>query len=327
MTTALLLLLAGLLLLVKGGDWFVTAAVRLAEFLRMPHVVIGSTLVSLATTTPEFAVSIMAGLRGEAGLAVGNAVGSVICNLGLIVGLTAVLRHVHVHWKTLRRALFTMLGLGLLLVALTWDLRLSRLSGAALVALGLGYFAWDFLDHYRNRQPATVREAVAIQTEAVGDRPFLATPAGAILQFLGGAGVVVVGSRLLVEGAVTVAQGLGVPPLVIGLTVVAAGTSLPELITAITSSRRNVSDLSLGNVLGANIANLSLIVGAAALLQDITLDRVAQAFHLAVMLGFMAVVALFVRTGSRVTRAEGAVLLGAYIAYLGVVLAWMLAVR
>ncbi|MFM1769205.1 MAG: hypothetical protein RJA22_1734 [Verrucomicrobiota bacterium] len=327
MNVAALLLVAGLLLLIKGGDWFVTAAVRLAEFLRMPHVVIGSTLVSLATTTPELAVSIMAGLRGEAGLAVGNAVGSVICNLGLIVGLTAVLRHVDLHWKTLRRALFAMIGLGLLLLLLTWDLRLSRLSGAALVALGLGYFAWDFLDHYRNRTPAAVREAVAIQAEAVGDRPFLATPAGALLQFLGGAGVVVLGSRLLVEGAVTLAHGLGVPPLVVGLTVVAVGTSLPELITAITSSRRNVSDLSLGNVLGANIANLSLIVGAAALLQDITLDRVTQVFHLAAMLGFMGLVALFVRTGSRVTRTEGAILLGSYAIYLGAVLAWMLAAR
>lgn len=327
MIPALLLVAAGLLLLVKGGDWFVTAAVRLAEFLRMPHVVIGSTLVSLATTSPELAVSIMAGARGEAGLAVGNAVGSVLCNLGLILGLTAVLRRVDLHGKTLRPPLLVMTGLGVLLLVLGADLHLSRASGALLVALGLGYFAWDFLRHWRLRTPAAVREAVAIQTEAVGDRPFLETRTGSVVQFLGGAAVVILGSRLLVDGAVTLAHGLGVPPLVIGLTVVAVGTSLPELVTAVTSTRRNVSDLSVGNVLGANIANLSLIAGTAALLQDVTLDRATRAVHLPAMLVLMGLLMVFVRTAGRLTRREGLILMGAYALYLGAVVAGMLAGR
>ena len=169
------LLLGGLFLVIKGGDWFVTAAVRIAEFLRMPRVVIGSTLVSLTTTTPELVVSIVAGARGEAELAVGNAVGSVICNIGLILGVTGAFRRMDVHPRTLRLPLAMMCGLGVLLTLMTLELQLSRLHGGILLALGLGYFAWDFLIHLRNRKPAVVKEAVAIANEKVGERRVLET--------------------------------------------------------------------------------------------------------------------------------------------------------
>lgn len=315
------MLLGGLALIIKGGGFFVAAAVRIAEFLRMPRVVIGSTLVSLTTTTPELVVSIMAGLRGESGLAVGNAVGSCICNIGLILGVTAGIKQVDVHFRALRTPLLAMFGFGALLFLMTLDLSLARWQGGLLVAGGLGYFAWDFWQHWRDRKPEDIAEATAIETEKAAARwAWVQTRTGTVAQFLFGAIIVVAGSRLLVEGAVGTAARLGVPSIVIGLTVVAVGTSLPELVTAVTSARQSVSDLAVGNVLGANIANLSLIVGAAAMIQSVGMDRMTQRFNFPAMLGVMVLLCWMLRTDRRVTRREGFTLLAAYGGYLAALL-------
>lgn len=317
MLLSLSMLLGGLALIVKGGEWFVAAAVKTAEFLRMPRVVIGSTLVSLATTTPELVVSIMAGLHGHSGLAVGNAVGSCICNIGLIVGVTAALKHVDVHLRALRTGLIVMFGAAVGLFLMTLSLKLGRWQGAVLLAAGAGYFVWDFVTHYRDRKPRDLAEAKAIGREHSGQGArWLEGRTGTAMQFIAGAAVVVVGSRLLVGGAVDVAGALGVPPMIIGLTVVAVGTSLPELITAVSSSRQAVSDLSVGNVIGANIANLTLIVGAAAVLHELELDRPTQLFSFPAMLIGMGLLLWVLSTERRVTRREGALLLGYYGLYL-----------
>jgi cation:H+ antiporter len=326
MSTELLMLLGGLALIIKGGDFFVAAAIRLAEFLRMPRVVIGSTLVSLATTTPELVVSIMAGLRGEAGLAVGNAVGSCICNIGLILGVTASIKQVDVHFRALRLPLFVMLGCGILLFLMTLDLSLSRGQGWFLLLGGALYFVWDFGRHWKNRKPEDMAEATAIETEKAAARwAWVQTKPGTIVQFLVGAIIVVAGSRLLVEGAVGVAQRLGIPSIVIGLTVVALGTSLPELVTAVTSSRKSVSDLAVGNVLGANIANLTLVVGTAAVIQTVGLDRFTQLFNFPALLVIMGILVVILWTGRRVTRREGVVLLGVYALYIAALTGFTLA--
>jgi cation:H+ antiporter len=312
-------LAVGLVLIITGGEWFVGAAVRLAEYLRMPRVVIGSTLVSLATTTPELVVSIMAGTRGESGLAVGNAVGSCVCNIGLILGLTAAIKQIEVHPSALRIPLTALFLFGLLLFVMTTDLVLSRRQGLLLVALGLGYFVFDFVYHSRHARAAAVAEAGAIEEDIAARFAWLRTRHGTAVQFLAGAGVVVVGSRLLVDAAVGLAAALGVPSIVVGLTVVAVGTSLPELITAVTSSRTNVSDLSVGNILGANIANLTLIVGTAAALQEVRMDRATQLFNFPALLVSLVLLLYVLLTENRVTRRQGALLLGSYAVYLAVI--------
>ena len=317
MLLEMLMLMGGLALIVRGGGFFVAAAIRLAEFLRMPRVVIGSTLVSLATTTPELVVSIMAGLRGESGLAVGNAVGSCICNIGLILGVTASLRQVEVHFRVLRTPLIAMVGVGVLLSLMTVDLSLARWQGAVLLAGGVAYFVWDFGHHWRERKPAAVAEATAIKKEkSAADWAWVKTRTGTVVQFVAGALVVVAGSKLLVDGAVGLAGRLGVSSMVIGLTVVAVGTSLPELVTAVTSSRQSVSDLAVGNVLGANIANLTLIVGTATWIQSVDLDRLTQLFNFPALLAMMALLCWMLWTDRRVTRREGAILLVVYGVYL-----------
>jgi cation:H+ antiporter len=312
----ILLLVVGLALLIKGGDFFVTAAIRLAEYLRMPRVVIGSTLVSLATTTPELVVSLMAGAKGESELAVGNAIGSCICNIGLILGLTAALKHVDVHPPALRVPLIAMFGFGTLLFLMSFDLRLSRGQGFMLIGGGLIYFLYDFVRHARDKKPAEVSEAAAIEREIARRFEWFHSKTGSIVQFVLGAGVVVLGSRLLVDSAVTIAARLGIPSILIGLTVVAIGTSLPELITAVASSRQAVSDLAVGNVLGANIANLTFIIGTAAVLSDVRMSRATQLFNFPAMLVVFALLLWMLLTDRRVTRKEGIVLVVVYIHYI-----------
>jgi len=310
-------LAGGLMHIIKGGDYFVAASVRIAEFLKMPRVVIGSTLVSLATTTPELVVSIMSGLKGESGLAMGNAVGSCICNMALILGITALLKRVDIHPRALRAPLIVMCGCGLLLFLLTFDLVLTRWQGGLLIVLGVSYFCWDFWTHYRDRKPADIAEATVIEAESAATRwGWFKKPAGTAVQFILGAGIVVIGSRFLVDGAVGVAGRLGIPPIVIGLTVVSAGTSLPELITAITSARKAVADLAVGNVLGANIANLTLIVGAAAVLHDVSMVRLTQLFNLPALLLIMALLIWSLLTRHRLSGREGCILLGSYAVYI-----------
>lgn len=313
----LLMLLGGLALIVKGGELFVAAAVRLAEFLRMPRIVIGTTLVSLATTSPEMVVSIVAGLNGEAGLAVGNAIGSCMCNIGLILAVTAIIKRVDVNFRTLCMPLLTLLGFGVLLFVMTLDLSLARWQGGVLLAAGAGYFAWDFWENWRRRKPQEVTEASAIGKEMSAARwAWVETRTGTVVQFLFGAAVLIAGSRLLVEGAVGLAAGLGVPSIIIGLTVVAVGTSLPELVTAVTSSRKSAGDLAVGNVLGANIANLTLVVGAAAVVHEVRMDRLTQLFNFPAMLVLTVILIGMILTYRSVSAREGKVLLVLYVLYI-----------
>lgn len=316
MLISILLLVIGLALIIKGGGLFVSASVRIAEFLKMSRVVIGSTLVSLTTTSPELVVSVMSGLKKESGLAVGNAIGSCICNIGLILGVVAAFKHIDVHPRAMRTPLIAMFAIGGLLLLLTLDLRLSREQGALFILLGSAYFIYDFVQHKRDTQPEDIAEATAIESELLATHSWLHTGWGTTAQFAFGAALVIVGSKLLVDGAVQIALNLGISTLVIGLTVVAIGTSLPELVTAITSSRQNVSDLAVGNVLGANIANLSLIIGSAAAIYPVTLDRVTQLFNFPALLLFMAALLVILLSNRRITRREGVFLLGSYAAYL-----------
>ncbi len=308
---------AGLALIIKGGGWFVGAAVRIARYLRMPRVVIGTTLVSLTTTLPELTVSIISGLEGQSGLAVGNAVGSCICNIGLILGVTATGAALRVDFMELRFPLLTMVACGIGLVALTLDLRLSRPEGLLLIALGLGYFIFDFISSYRAREPEAKTDAGKLAEAVARIPPWIETRLGTAFQFVGAALLVILGSRLLVLGAVGTAQIIGIPPIFIGLSLVAVGTSIPEFVTALASSRKGVSDLSLGNVVGANIANLTFVIGTGAVLTDVTMDRETQLFSFPAMLLIMALLIWFVRSEERLSRREGAILLLYYALYLG----------
>jgi len=307
-----LLLLVGLALIIKGGDLFVASSIRIAELLRVPRVLIGSTLVSLATTSPELTVSVTASLRGEPGLAVGNAVGSCIANIALVIGTVAVLQPVAVRPEPVRVPFWIMIGLGVLVFGMTGDLRLSFWHGLPLVLLAVGYVAFDFWRHRVGAVPDEADEADAVAEQLAG---LQRTGLGSTLVFAGGAAMVILGSRLLVDSGIVIAGALGVPPIVIGLTAVAVGTSLPEFVTAVASTLKGASDLSVGNILGANILNLGLIVGASAMIHEVNMSRTIQLYNFPVMLFVMGLLGFGLIRWQRLTRFGGWALLAVYAGY------------
>lgn len=246
---ALALFAAGLILLVKGGDWFVAAAADIARALGIPAFIVGATVVSLATTMPELLVSLTAAAAGKTDMAVGNAVGSVTANTGLIMALAMVLSPAAMP----RRAYAAPC---LLLTAAAGVLHLGTRDGYlklwACLALGVIFAA--FL-----RQNAAAARWSRQEASGTGERDITGRDLGLFL--LGAAGVAV-GSRLLVTGGSAIAEGLGVSERTVAVTMVAVGTSLPELVTALTAIRKGEGALSAGNIIGANIIDLSLILPA-----------------------------------------------------------------
>jgi len=299
----LFLFAVGLAFVIVGGDLFVSSSVAIAERARLPKVLVGGTLVSLATTCPELAVSATASLRGNASIALGNAVGSVICNIGVIIGVLCILRPMPVERSDFRFPSLFMLGSGVLLAILTLPLRLGRAAGVLLIGCAALYLALDYLRHARRQREPDC---------AAGGRMGLWK---SVAVFVLGAALVIAGSRLLTDGAVGLAKVLGVPKIVIGLTLVALGTSLPELVTAVTSARKGVPELSLGNVVGANIMNMTLITGVAAAIAPLEMERTTQLYNLPAMLAFCAALLAMARTGGQLTRREGFAFLGLYAAY------------
>ena len=300
-----LLTVLGLALVAKGGDLFVDASVFIGRVFRVPRFIIGGTLVSLATTTPELAVSAIASSSGDSGIALGNAIGSCICNIGLIVGTVALLTQVEVEPREFARRSAWMVSAGVLLVAFTWSGTLGRGPAMVLLALAVAYLAWDYLGIRARRRDEG-------DDPTVEDRTGLPRHVGV---FALGAVLILLGSNLLVDAGSALAVDLGVPSIVIGLTVVAVGTSLPELVTGLSAARKGVPDLSLGNIIGANILNIFLVVGLSGTIRPLTIDRFTQIYSFGWLgLFFAAAVALPARTG-RFHRRGGAILLGGWVAY------------
>ena len=309
----LLVFAVGLAIVIKGSGLFVASSVAIGVHARLPRAVIGGTLVSLATTAPELTVSATASAQGNPGLAVGNAVGSAIGNIGVILGVLCILRPMDVKPRDFRFPAFAMLAAGFLLTGLTVTLRLGRLRGAALVTCGVAYLALDWWRHRRRGRDGP-HAATAAEAPAMSLRRSIGL-------FILGAAMVVLGSRLVSDSAVKLAALAGVPPMIIGLTLVAIGTSLPELVTAVASARRGVPELSLGNVVGANIMNITLITGVSAVIRPLTLTRTTQLYNFPAMIIFFLLLLAVARTGRRLTRKEGGVFVLFYIAYvIGLVL-------
>jgi len=277
----LIYLVVGMLLVIKGGDWFVDSSVSIARAARIPRVIIGGTLVSFATTMPELVVSSTASWMGDSGIALGNAVGSVIANIGLIVGVAGLLTRIKIHSKIFIERAVWMLALGVLIVVLTAGRHLGRPVGLGLLVLGLVYLGADLM--FRKKSTGEDEE-----TEKESNLPL----GRAVMLFISGAVLVVLGSRFLVTGGTGIAAALGIPSILIGLTVVAVGTSLPELVTAIVAARKGVADLSVGNILGANVLNLTLITGTAGTIRPLEMSRFTQLYSLPAMILFMVLMVL-----------------------------------
>ncbi len=305
-----ILLALGIALIIKGGDIFVTSSVVIAKHAGIPRVVIGGTLVSLATTAPELAVSATASLQGNPGLAVGNAVGSAICNIGLIIGILCILHPLDVRREDFCVPARMMLAAGIVLTILTIHLRLARPHGILLIACALVYLIVDYLRHRRRVRPPSA------SPEASSDQPSWSLRK-AVAYFVLGALLVIAGSRLMSDNGVKLASMMGIPDMVIGLTLVAIGTSLPELVIAVTAVKKGVPELSLGNVVGANILNITLVTGVAGTIHPLSMTRNTQLYNFPAMLILFILLLVMARTDNKLTRKEGWVFILFYVFYLG----------
>ena len=302
----ILLIAVGFALVAKGGNLFVDSSIYIGRALRIPRFVIGGTLVSLATTAPELVVSVTAASMGDSGIALGNAVGSCICNIGLIVGLVAIIMPVQVDRPDFIRRAAWMAGGGVLVVAFSWDGSMERMYGLLLLAGAVAYLAWDLAGILRSRR----------QSVSEAEDPDAAEGLGAAVGWFAVGGVcVIVGSRLLVTSGQGLAAALGVPSAIIGFSVIAIGTSVPELVTGVTAARKGVPDLSLGNILGANVLNLLLVVGLSGTIQPLQIDAFSQLYGFPWLgIFFVAVIGAVLRFGV-VRRAAGIALLLLYALY------------
>ena len=266
-TPVLLLFLAGTIaVLGKSADWLVQAAVMLSQKSGLPKVVIGATVVSLGTTTPEAAVSVLAALQGSSGLALGNAVGSVICDTGLVLGLSCLLGAIPLDRKILNRQGRIQLGSGILLVlaSFPWGAPQEVFTQGGRLAQPTGIVFLVLLLIYLRQSVVWTRQEQSGSPIEKGEEP-VGTSLALIFGRLAAAVILVIGSsHLLITLVTEAAQRFGVPPSVIAATLVAFGTSLPELVTAITAVRRQHGDLAIGNVIGADILNVLFVSGAAA---------------------------------------------------------------
>ena len=261
------LFVVGLVLMGRGGDLFVDASSQLSRAFRVPRFIVGGTIVSVATTVPELLTSIQASLDGDSGMALGNAIGSCIANIGLITGLVAIIMPIEFDRSDVLKRSTWMMFAAVFIVIVSWNLKISFAYAVVLLIFTGVYLVWDVFGIVRHRSK--------LFDEPIGDHP---TPLSAIGWFLLGAVFVGFGSKLLVDAGQNIAVALGISTTVIGLSFVAFGTSLPELVTGIKAARRGMPDLSLGNIIGANVLNLLLIVGASGVITPLVLEPMSQQY-------------------------------------------------
>ncbi len=312
------LIVAGLTLLIWGADRFVHGAASSASNLGVPPLLIGLTVVAFATSAPEILVSVVAALRGEPGLAFGNAIGSNIVNIGLVLGITALVRPIPLESATLRREMPALLAVTLLTVSLFLDTRLSRPDGVVMLTGLVIVMIW--LTRLGLRSAAN--DPIKMDYEA--EIPANESTKSAIVWLVVGLGTLLIGARWLVDGSINVAEALGVSEVVIGITIVAFGTSLPELAVSLVSALKGEYGLAIGNIVGSNIFNLLAVIGVAATIQPAAVHPSVLSLHVFVMVAFTLV--LFAMTydydgKAKLSRLEGFALLAAYVAYTSYVVA------
>lgn len=305
MIVNILMIVAGVVLVLWGADRLTDGAVALAERMEIPQIVIGLTIVALGTSAPEFCVSLVSALKGTADLAVGNVVGSNIFNAMLIVGVAAMVAPMTILPSTVRKDVpVALLASVALTVMVLMDGDLSRVD-AALLFVGFLAFMWVTLRGAKGSH--------AIEQEQAAPRDY------SVLKLVGllvlGLACLVVGSNIFVDGATSVAQTLGVSEAVIGLTIVAGGTSLPELATSVVAARKGNSGIAIGNVLGSNVLNILLILGAAGLICPMQVQGITLV-DFAMMSGSVLLLWLFSYTKLTVARWEGAVLTVLFLGYM-----------
>ncbi len=310
------LVIAGLVLLSWGADRFVHGAASVARNLGVRPLLIGLTVVAFATSAPEILVSVVASIEGQPGLAFGNAIGSNIVNIGLVLGITAMVRPISLESATLQHEMPALLAVSLLTVSLFLDSYLSRVDGLVMLTGLVITMIW--LARLGLRSAANDPFVLDYEAEIPAD---VSMPMASVWLIVG-IGALLLGAELLVSGAVAIAVLLEVSDVVIGILVVALGTSLPELAVSVASALKREYGLAIGNIVGSNIFNLLAVIGAAATIAPTAIEPTVLSLHIFVMVAFTLV--LYAMTydydnKTSLTRIEGLALLIAFFAYDGYV--------
>ncbi len=312
MTLAFIAVIAGLALLVWSADRFVEGAAATARHFGMPPLLIGMVIIGFGTSAPEMVVSALSASQGNPGIALGNAYGSNITNIALILGLTALISPIAVHSQVLRKELPVLAAVTALAAWQLWDGEVTRLDAVVLLVVFAGLMGWTIWQGLKDK-------ADEFGSEMAHELDDHAMPVRRALFWLVlGIVLLIVSSRILVWGAVEIALGFGVSDLIIGLTVVAIGTSLPELASSLVAVRKGEHDLALGNVIGSNLFNTLAVVGIAGAIHPLSVGP--EVFSRDVMTMSALTLSLFVigygfRGAGRINRVEGALLLACYAAY------------
>ena len=309
--TTTLLILGGLVLLAAGGELLVRGAVGLSQLLKISPLLAGLTIVGFGTSTPELATSIQAAMGGSPGIALGNVIGSNVANILLILGVSALIMPLAVNPASFKRDSIAMGGSVLLCAGAIMLGRIELLVGAVLVLVLAGYIWWA----YRSEALAHDAEAIRHETELADTTPKSHNVWVLSLMVLAGLAAAIFGARLLVQGAVILADAAGLSESVIGLTVVAVGTSLPELIACLVAVWKKHPDVALGNVVGSNIYNVLGILGLTAMVHPVDVPAEIARIDVWILVAVTALLLVQLRSGWKVSRAEGLVLVLLYVGY------------
>ncbi len=307
-----ILLVVGFALLIKGADWFVDGASKIAKILRISPLLIGLTIVAFGTSSPEATVSILAALDGSAEVSLGNVIGSNIFNITLVVGLTALINPLKVESETIRKEIpFTLLGSTVLLILIS-DVVLQSLtenlitrSDGLIFLLFFSIFMYYIFEVARNS-----RDKLEVQDESEK-----AKWGKNSIRTVIGLGAIIFGGELVVRNSTEIAVSLGMSETLVGLTIIAIGTSLPELVTSIMAAIKKQSEIALGNIVGSNIFNIFFVLGTSSLITPLPVN--GKVFvDIALMLILTVILLIFSRTNYRIGKKEGSFLAVAYVLYL-----------
>jgi cation:H+ antiporter len=313
----LLLLIGGIAVLYIGAEWLVRGAARMAASLGLSPIVVGLTVVSLGTSAPELAVCVLAAVRGDPDIAMGNVMGSNLANVGLILGLTALVRPLQVAGRVVAREVPLMLVATGLLYPLILDGRVGRLDGMILLVLMAFYLVFVFRS-VEEEPPEVLGEYERFAMEAQHTATRL-RPQDVLLVVAGSAGLVV-GGTSIVGSAEYIAVEMGISQLVISLTIIAIGTSLPELATSLVAALRSEADIAVGNIIGSNIFNIGMILGLTSLVEPVQVNHQVLTAYLPAVLLMAIILVPVARAAFCIRRWEGAILLATYC----VLMSWLI---
>jgi cation:H+ antiporter len=299
------LIATGIIFLYYGGDFLVTGSIRVAKQFKLSPFVIGATIVGFGTSAPELSVSIFASLKGSPEVALGNALGSNIANICLVLGLTALIKPIPINLELINKETPKFLFSAFLLLAFAWDRSLNRIEGTILIFL-LGVFMWQTFSNNVSG------EADLEEEEGLFADKGLPAQFGLIL---GGLILLVSGADWLVEGSVNIARLLGLSEWLIGISIVAIGTSLPEIVSSAIASSRGHGDLSIGNVYGSNIFNIHMVLGFASIIHPLNIKENIEP-DLLIATGLTCMLVILFRFNSKLSKANGFFLLACYFSYI-----------